>query len=253
MAGHRAGGGRSALVDSDEIAALEPNLRTPPAQAVFTPTDGALDPVRTTEALVQAAREHGTQVVLGSPVTALRVTNGRVDGVETASEVHPASTVVLAAGAGIPALCEPLGASLPVKASPALLVWASAPPGLVRTIVATAAFEVREVAPGEFRLVADMDPDDPGDPEEHVRRTLSAAADAFGTEFRYLRHRVSRRPMPPGPLVGYVTEDRSVYVAVMHPGVVLAPTAGRLAAEEILTGTAPPELRRCRPPMACGV
>ena len=42
------------LVEADEIARLEPNLRASPQRAVFRPADGAIDAVAVTEALVDA-------------------------------------------------------------------------------------------------------------------------------------------------------------------------------------------------------
>ena len=56
------------LVDADEIARLEPNLRMPPPRAVYRPGDGAVDPVAVTEALVDAARRHGAQIRLGEEI-----------------------------------------------------------------------------------------------------------------------------------------------------------------------------------------
>jgi glycine/D-amino acid oxidase-like deaminating enzyme len=44
-----------------------------------------------------------------------------------------------------------------------------------------------------------------------------------------------------------VTPDTSVYVAVMHSAVTLAPTVGRLVATELVSGEPAAELRRCRP------
>jgi glycine/D-amino acid oxidase-like deaminating enzyme len=50
-----------------------------------------------------------------------------------------------------------------------------------------------------------------------------------------------------GPLLGPLTPDGSVYVAVLHSAVTLAPTVGRLIAQELVTGEEMGELRRCRP------
>ena len=50
-----------------------------------------------------------------------------------------------------------------------------------------------------------------------------------------------------GPVIGYAAPDRSVYVAVMHSAVTLAPTVGRLVADELVTGGPAPELRGSRP------
>lgn len=54
----------------------------------------------------------------------------------TSTGFHAAATVVLAAGTGVPKLCEPLSADLAIAASPATLARVTAPPGLVKTIVA---------------------------------------------------------------------------------------------------------------------
>ena len=65
---------------------------------------------------------------------------------------------------------------------------------------------------------------------------------------RPLGHAVGWRPLPAGgPIVGYATPDRSVYVAVMHSALTLAPTVGRLVADELVSSEPVAELRRCRP------
>ncbi|MFD0600559.1 hypothetical protein [Streptomyces aureus] len=71
----------------------------------------------------------------------------------TSTGFHAAATVVLAAGTRVPKLCEPLSADLAIAASPATLARVTAPPGLVKTIVAGPDFEVREVREGDFLLV----------------------------------------------------------------------------------------------------
>ncbi|NYI04343.1 NAD(P)/FAD-dependent oxidoreductase [Allostreptomyces psammosilenae] len=233
-----------------EIAALEPNLRTPPERAVYTPTDAGVDPVRLTEALVRAAQALGARVVLDSAVTSLRVVGGRVTGVVTATGFRPASTVVLAAGTDVVALCEPLGLSVPVAASPALLIRAATPPGLVKTILAGPEFEAREVRDGQVLMAAHLDGRSDAAlarfAEHAVERLRSAFHDAGPVQL--LGHRVGRRPVPAGgPIIGHLTPDRSVYLAVTHSAVTLAPTVGRLVARELVTGEPADELSRCRP------
>ncbi|WP_407562410.1 NAD(P)/FAD-dependent oxidoreductase [Streptomyces sp. 184] len=235
----------------DEIAALEPHLRNPPAHALHIPGDGGLDPAAMTHALIAAARARGATVLLGTAVTSLETSGGRVVGARSTAGLHPAATVVLAAGTGVADLSAPLPADVPVPVSPAFRVRLAAPPGLVRTIVSAPEFEVREVRDGELLMTVPC-PDDTSPPalERAAQDALRHLRDAFrgaGT-CRRLDHRLGRRPMPPrGPLIGYATPDRSAYVAVMHSAVTLAPTAGRLAAAELATGEPAPELRRCRP------
>jgi glycine/D-amino acid oxidase-like deaminating enzyme len=164
------------------------------------------------------------------------VTAVRAGGVESTAGFHPGETVVLAAGTGIPALYP----GVPVDPSPARRMRIATPPGLVRTILSGPDFEARENRPGEL-----------------LATTLGRGGAAFerlraafpGAEpFRLLDSRVGLRPMPPGgPRIGYANPARPVYIAVMHSAICLAPTAGRLIARELATGTPAPELRHCRP------
>ncbi|MBV9577981.1 MAG: FAD-binding oxidoreductase [Chloroflexi bacterium] len=235
-----------------EIAGLEPNLQELPEQAVYSPTDGGVDPVRTTRALVESARALGAQVVLGAGEASLEIVRGRVTGAVSSAGFQPASTVVVAAGTGTRAVCEPLGVDLPVAASPAVLMRVAAPQGLVRTILDTPAFEVRASHAGHLLMTAPQAEQviSGSALERLAQNTLEHLQSAFGgrVPLDLLECRVGWRPMPPdGPIVGYVTPDRSVYVAVMHSAIALAPTVGRLVAHELASGEPVAELRRCRP------
>ncbi|GHJ37260.1 FAD-binding oxidoreductase [Streptomyces sp. TS71-3] len=237
------------VIGRSDIAALEPNLRHPPEQAVHTPSDAGVDPTALTRALVAAAGRHGARVLHDTSALSLQVTNGRVEGVLTSTGLHAATTVVLTAGTNVPGLCEPLPADLAIAASPATLARVTAPPGLVKTIVACPDFEVREVREGDLLLVV---PQVEGSAarERAAQDTLHHLKTAFqgGDQCRLLGYRTGSRPMPAhGPVIGYATHDRSVYVAVMHSAICLAPTAGRLIADELVTGRPASELERCRP------
>lgn len=142
------------LLEAGGVAGLEPHLAEPPPQALHLRSDGAIDPVATTQALVLAARSHGARLVATCAVSALRVSNGQVLGVETSIGFLPATHVVVTAGVDAATLCAQPGVNLPIAPSPALLVRLTAPPGLVRTLVATPHLEVREAADGRL-LVAD--------------------------------------------------------------------------------------------------
>ena len=200
------------LVDADEIARLEPNLRTPPPRAVYRPGDGAVDPVAATEALVEAARGHGAEIRLGEEV-------------ETASDFLPARTVVLAAGVGTVALCAALGVELPVAASPARLLRFSGPPGLVRTVVSTPDLDVRQTADGMVLVAVAADAQPP-----RLEDSFTGAE-----ELRLVDDRVGMRPMPADgqPIVGPLPSHPGGYLAVMHSAVRLAPEVGRRIAAEL--------------------
>ncbi|MGW7271736.1 NAD(P)/FAD-dependent oxidoreductase [Streptomyces sp. NPDC054864] len=234
-----------------DIAALEPNLLHPPDHALHIPSDAGIDPTELSGALVAAACAHGANVLYETAVTALQMTGGRIVGVQSSTGFHAASTVVLTAGTHVPRLCgHLLRGGLPIGVAPATLARVAAPPGLVKTIVATPDFEVREVRDGDLLLTVPQREGTAATAEQAARRALRLLQTAFrgGGQACLVGYRTADRPMPAhGPLIGYVVPNRSVYVAVMHSAVTLAPTAGRLVAEELTTGRPPRELRRCRP------
>ncbi|SDU77416.1 NAD(P)/FAD-dependent oxidoreductase [Jiangella alkaliphila] len=238
--GAPAAGPGQEIVDAATVATLEPNVAQPPEWAVWAPGDGAVDPVGVTERLVEGARAHGAQVRPDTPVTAVRRdAAGRVDGVETAAGPLSAATVVLAAGVATAALGASAGVRVPVGPSPATLFRFSAPAGLVRTLVNTQDFDLRQIAADQLIAAADS-------PE----RTLAAVRSTFrgAADVELLSSRVSARPMPADsvPIVGPVADVPGLYLAVMHPAITLAAAVGRLVARELVDGAAEPLLAGCR-------
>jgi glycine/D-amino acid oxidase-like deaminating enzyme len=228
------------IVDAAAAATIEPALRQPPERAVWAPDDGSVDPVGVTGRLVAAARAHGAQVHPDTPVTAVRRdAAGRVAGVDTAAGPLFGATVVLAAGVATAALAAPLGVRVPVEPSPATLFQFHAPAGLVRTVVNSPDFDLRQVAAD--RLVAAADSSE---------RTLAAVRSTFrgAADVELLSTRVSQRPMPVDgePIVGPVAEVPGLYVAVLHSAVTLAAAVGRVVARELVGGAVEPMLAGCR-------
>jgi glycine/D-amino acid oxidase-like deaminating enzyme len=228
------------IVDAATVARLEPAVRQPPQWAVWAPGDGAVDPVGVTERLVAGARAHGARVRPDTPVTAIRRdAAGRVVGVDTAAGPMSGTTVVLAAGVATAALAAPLGIHVPVDPSPAPLFRFRAPAGLVRTVVNTPDFDLRQVATDQLLAAADS-----------PQRTLAAIRSTFrgAANVELLSTRVGQRPMPADgePIVGPVAAVPGVYVAVLHSAITLAPVVGRLVARELVGGAVEPALAGCR-------
>lgn len=228
------------IVDAATVATLEPTLRQPPEWAVWAPGDGAVDPVGVTERLVVGARAHGARVLPDTPVTAARRdATGRVVGVETVGGPLSAATVVLATGVATAALCAPLGIRVPVDPSPSTLFRFGAPAGLVRTVVNTGDFDLRQVATHHLLAAADS-------PDRTLAAVRSTFCGAAGVEL--LSARCGVRPMPADgePIVGPVAEVPGLYLAVMHSAVTLAAAVGRLVARELVDGTTESALTGCR-------
>jgi len=240
------------LIDASQVTRLEPHLQTAPAQAALRADDGAVDPVAVTEALVDGAREHGATVHTGVAAHGLPVRDRHVLGVQTSARFLPARTVVLASGSDAPLLCAPLGFTLPVAPSPALLVRLRAAPGVVRTLVANDEIEVREAADGNL-LVA-WDHDGQASQQELDRagqRVLTQLTSSFSgaEDTELVSVRVGIRPMPAdgSPVIGPIPTAAGGYLAVMHSGVTLAPTVGRLVAREVVDGVQAEQLQALRP------
>lgn len=228
------------IVDAATVATLEPALRRPPQWAVWAPDDGAVDSVGVTERLVTGARTHGARVRLDTPITAIhRDVAGRISGVETTAGPLAGATVVLAAGVATAALGASLGVRVPVEPSPSRLLRLRAPAGLVRTVVSTEGFDLRQAAAD--RLIAAVD-----SPE----RTLAAVRSMFhgAGSVELLSTRLGARPMPADgePIIGPVAEIPGLYLVVMHSAVTLAAAVGALVARELVDGNPEPALSGCR-------
>ena len=85
----------------------------------------------------------------------------------------------------------------------------------------------------------------------HGERILGVAREKLrGTKkAKYDRLTLGYRPMPEDglPVVGFMPGNSSIYIAVMHSGVTLAPIMGRYIAREILSDQPIAELSPYRP------
>ncbi|WP_025129746.1 FAD-binding oxidoreductase [Pseudomonas sp. PH1b] len=235
-----------------QISQLEPNLNSPAQRARYARDEGSLDPVAAIRTLLDAACAHGAQVLEHTPVLGLEVEGQQVVGIRTANAVLRADCVVLAAGCASPLLLAPLGINLPVQASPSILLRFDAPPGLVKTLVSNDQLEVREDSDGGLLAAEDyLDADGPRGPQAIAQQALQVLRSALrGAEAISLRSvEVGQRPMPVDrlPIIGHCPGQQGLYLAVMHAGVTLAASVGRLVSEEVVHGQRCVELDACRP------
>lgn len=137
-------------LDRAAIAAREPALVRPPEEALFFPTEGWVDAVALTRALLAAS---GARVLSGVSAQ-VAVVGGAVTGVQTPFGALWADQVVIAAGLGAPALLAPLGLRLPMLHRPGLLLR-TAPVGLrLPHILAAPEQEVRQEDDGRLLRAA---------------------------------------------------------------------------------------------------
>ena len=248
---HAAWGYDVRLVERDEIAALEPNLIELPDYAAYAASEGAIEPVAATEALVHGARRAGAEIRLATEVIALTSNDQRVTGIRTNEGTIDADVVVLAAGTGTSVLCGPLGVVLPVDTSPALLLRFRTTGSLVNTVISNPDMEIRQVSDNLLLAAEEYIDESPANgPDAIALRALATVKDRLrGADAVELENvSVGMRPIPADgfPVVGFSSQVEGLYVAVMHAAVTMAPAVGRFAATEILDGIAVKVLEACR-------
>jgi glycine/D-amino acid oxidase-like deaminating enzyme len=240
-AGHAAWGYDIRRVERTEVRRIEPHLADPPEFALHAPAEGAVEPLAATQALLATAQALGATVIANNPVHSLNLRASHVTGVETSAGSLDADEVVVASGAGTANLVATVGLTLPMTASPALLVRTQPYAKRLNGLVMSPAMQLRQTPEG--RLVAAVNFEDTSadaDGTEAAAAVLNAMRSMIvsGASLSLESHVVGRRPIPKDglPVVGRAVGITGLYFAVMHSGVTLAPAIGRFVADEILTG-----------------
>lgn len=224
-------------VDGDEARRIEPNLQRPPETALHARGEGAVEPVGATLLLLAAARELGVAIAAGERVLSIEEQGGRVARVRTSSGRREADRVIVAAGSATPALTATVGLDLPMTDPAALLVVTQPLPRLLRGLVMTPELQLRQAADGRLVAAADLRGMDSGSAAARVRDAIEELVQARAP-IVIDSHRAGRRPIPEDglPLVGKAETVGGLYVAVTHSGVTLAPSIGRMVADEVVSG-----------------
>jgi glycine/D-amino acid oxidase-like deaminating enzyme len=245
-----------------QVAELEPDIDPAmigDAPVAYFPEEGWLDPVPYAHAMLSAAsRRHGARVVCGARVTDLVTTADRVTGVRTADgAMYDADQVVNCAGRWANEAVREAGLHLPLAPTVGFLVYT---PPVATSLSRVVRSSIIHVHPdGAGRLVTHWTPTDvtlridspfnPGMPEardlvQRVRRLLPSIGAVEPEAVR-----IAIRPIPGDHLSAVGPEPRitGYYLAITHSGVTLSPFIGRAVADEIVHGTARPELESFRP------
>jgi glycine/D-amino acid oxidase-like deaminating enzyme len=242
VASHQNWGYPTRLIDVDEFSKLESNVTAGDVLAAsYSEDEGSLDPVRTTEVLLDHAKAQGARVVYPCEVTAIDQKWGRLKGVRTTTGDFELDVLVIAAGVDTPRLARMVGVDVPLVESPGVLAHTQPGEPLIHRVVLSPGAHMKQKLDG--RLVAGMGfgsaPVNVASPEEGERILESAKAFLPSIEKLELeRVTLGFRPLPKDgfPVIGFPLGAPNVYVTVMHSGVTLTPLVGRLASVEILDG-----------------
>ncbi|MCL4249276.1 MAG: FAD-binding oxidoreductase [Anaerolineae bacterium] len=114
VAMHQRIGIPSLVITADDVKRLAPSFAAEDFDvAAYEPESGYAMPSDTASALMAAARERGVRLVQGTAVTGIRVTGGKVDGVDTTQGSFSAPVVVNAAGAWAGQINQMVGLDVP--------------------------------------------------------------------------------------------------------------------------------------------
>jgi len=223
--------------------------------SAVTEIEGAVDSGAATRLLLDEAGRAGAKIVHPCEVQAIETSAGGVQ-LRTTQGDYRADRVVLASGVQTEALAALVGAKVPLKSAPGLVVRTTPQPLQLRGVYNTEDSHFHQQADGRYVLGDDYDPPHTrphrlleDHPLDFPRESLSAkhGERIRGQAARYLPSLANApiesvslcwRPMPQDgyPILGYVGGDSRVYVTVTHSGVTLAPLIGELAALELLDG-----------------
>ncbi|UWU13897.1 FAD-binding oxidoreductase [Rhizobium sullae] len=238
---HRSAGENVELLQRSALLELEPRLREVPDLAAFSPNDLALDPMRLAGDLVAAAIAAGGSTRFGAAVCAIDTINGKVSGVRVGDEIIAADVVVVAAGAGVLPLTDRLGVQTGLTTSPALLLRYACNRPIINYILRGPRLEIRQASDSTLLVAKSyVENGDENGPRLIGEKMLTVMKDELDLpdEVELKSAEIGDRPIFADglPRLGFLQEIGSLYLAVGHPGVILAPLIGRMTAEELLEG-----------------
>lgn len=226
-------------LNREESALLEPGLSEYPDFSVYVAEEGAVEPVAAARLLLADAEARGAKFTAAT-VNGLLQSGGRIIGAVTSEGIFEADHVVLAAGAGAVPLAASVGVTLPLSTPAGLIVHSRPVSKRLNGLVMTPRLHMRQTAEGRIIAATDFGGGDPGQDHQASAAELFAQVKALLIDNADLKldfFTVGYRPTPADgfPIIGNAGRP-GLYVAVMHSGVTLAPLAGAVAANELLSG-----------------
>ncbi len=229
------------LIGRDEIVRLEPGLRSPPEVAVHVAEEGMVESLAAAHVLMKAACALGAKVISNVHVQWLEQTGDHVTSAITDAGALKADEIVLAAGAGMPAILQTIGIGLKFSFPKGLLVHSVPAHRVLNGLVMAPGVHARQTAEGRLTAGVDFAGGNPGDDPQstarelfHRLQMLVTGGEAVTMDF----FTVSAKPVPGDgfPAIGRPLGRKGLYVAMSHGGVTMAPIIGKACADDLLLG-----------------
>jgi glycine oxidase len=244
-------------LEGDEARRLEPSISAEVRCALHLPRDVQVDNRRLISALVRANEKLGTQLMTGSPVTALRIKDKEITGVETSQGFVSTPVVVVAAGAWASQIKSP-DANLPaigVEPVRGQMLCFNADPQIARHVIYSSRGYL--VPRRDGRVLAGSTAELVGF-EKMVTAEGLAELKSMAIEIApgvaglpVIRSWAGFRPRAKDglPVLGPTAEIEGLVYATGHyrNGILLAPITGRVIADAIIDGVWPESLKAFSP------
>lgn len=257
----RSWGYRAETLPGKDLKYLEPDVVLPPGleEFVYYPDEGYVDPVLYIGHLLGRARDFGAAIRPECAVTGFIREDDKIIGVETSTgENLYADTVVLCTGQWTDQVAELAGFDFPMSPWIGITYISTPVAARLNTVVRDGVSAFRPDGAGRvFMHHNDFDDlIDPNDPKDSSPEAKADLVRQVAEVLPAMQHasiesaRIAVRPVPGGDhnsVIGPAPGTEGLYFVVSHSGINLAPLLGRLAAEEILTGTRHERLKRFRP------
>jgi D-amino-acid dehydrogenase len=234
------------VLSANDVAEIEPGIRTSVAGAIHFPRDARLVPARLMSALRDETQRIGVELRHGVEVRSLRVDGARIAAVETSGGAIAADEFVLCAGIWSSPLARELGLSLPMQAGKGYSLTVERPAQTMRTcaILSEARAALTPMG-GTLRFGGTMEIT--GNDERVDSTRVRGLVKSIGTYFPDMTPnvlasatiRTGLRPCSPDglPYIGRFARYANLSTATGHAmmGVSLAPITGTLIAQ-VLSG-----------------
>jgi sarcosine oxidase subunit beta len=235
--GLRACGVPCELLSREEVLKIEPALSPDIAGASYCSVDATVTPLNVVSALASHARQRGAEIRTHTKVQEIIVENGRAVGVRTPSGTIHAGSVVITAGIGAPALAATVGVHIPMDCSRGQMFVTERVPHLLNTYV----HNIKQTPSGTivFGVTRESGIIDTSTTVAGTRQVTAWALKVVPAlaPMRVIRSWAGIRSVPADgyPIIGRVDGIENLLLSVMHRGVSLAPVAGKLLVDMILS------------------
>jgi glycine/D-amino acid oxidase-like deaminating enzyme len=257
------------IITAEQASELEPQVNfTGASNIAFSGNDGAVDPVLATQILLQAAKAMGTEVIYPSELIDAEYNDKCLVAVQTTTGRIEVDKIVLATGAATGIVKQIANVDIPQRSTPGAIVITGPMPPLLNRIIVAPGVHIHQRLDGRIVLGEQA-----GAPKNDAhKQRLSSRANQFPSKEIADQHAqrildiarqyvpdisnskieqvyIGWRPMPLDghPVLGYSANRDSVYLAMMHSGVTLAPIVGHLVAQEIMSNKPLEQLEHYRP------